>query len=301
MRASCWPTVASLKTQPKILTFSNRVPTLKTLNVKVMAVSSFKILPQGTLLACSNFNGDFCMTNLRQSIVKRINQRLHKSIALVQHEGNSFLLDTDNRLDMKLMGGMNWERGLRDRAVKVIKDNKLDVFIDAGANLGLYTIDLNHRCELKNTIAFEPLPKNFNQICGNIFANHLSDRVTAKCEALSDADGTAVLRVNTTYTIHSTLQSDNHDPERFDKMVDVPLVRFDNHHKIEDQRVFVKMDVEGHEPLALKGMSDFLIKNKACLQIESFGENINTISKLLASLGYTAQGHIENDYFFSNL
>lgn len=253
------------------------------------------------MLAWRTFNSDYYMTNLRQSLVKRINRKLHKTIALVRHEGNSFLLDTNNRLDMKLMGGMNWERGLRDRAVKVIKDNKLDVFIDVGANLGLYTIDLNHRCELKNTIAFEPLPKNFNQICGNIFANRLSDRVTAKCEALSDADGTAVLRVNSTYTIHSTLESDSLNPERFDKMVDVSLIRFDSHHKIEGQRVFVKMDVEGHEPLALKGMLDFLAKNKAYLQIETGNERVYKVGKLLAGIGYTEHGRIENDYFYSNL
>jgi len=241
------------------------------------------------------------MTNLRQSLLKRFNRRIHKDMALVTHEGNAFLLDTSNRLDMKLMGGMNWERGLRDRAVKVIKDNRLDVFIDAGANLGLYTIDLNRRCGLKTTIAFEPLPKNFNQICGNIFANHLSDHVTARCEALSDADGSAFLRVDTANTIHSTLTTDSHNPERFDKTIEVPLVRFDNHYKIEGQRVFIKMDVEGHEPSALKGMSDFLARNKACLQIESFNENIDTIGRQLSNLGYTSQGHIENDYFFSNL
>lgn len=241
------------------------------------------------------------MTNLRQSLVKRINLNLHKAMALVQHEGNTFLLDTSNRLDMKLMGGMNWERGLRDRAVNVIKDNKLDIFIDAGANLGLYTIDLNHRCALKSTIAFEPLPKNFNQICGNIFANNLSDRVTAKCEALSDADGTAALRVNTAYTIHSTLETDSHDLERFDKVVDVSLIRFDSHHKIEGQRVFLKMDVEGHEPLALEGMSHFLAKNKACLQIETGNKRLDKVNALLNSLGYSAQGHIENDFFYSNL
>ena len=241
------------------------------------------------------------MTNLRQSLLKRINQKLHKNIALVRHEGNAFLLDTDNRLDMKLMGGMNWERGLRDRAVKIIKTSKLDVFIDAGANLGLYTVDLNRRCELKNTIAFEPVPKNFNQICGNVFANNLSDRVTAKCEALSDADGSAVLQVDTANTIHSTLTPQSPNPDRFDKLIEVPLVRFDNHYKIEGQRVFMKMDVEGHEPSALKGMSGFLANNKACLQIESFNENIGIIGKLLTGLGYTSQGHIENDYFFSNL
>ena len=241
------------------------------------------------------------MTNLRQSLLKRINRKLHKDMALVTHEGNAFLLDTSNRLDMKLMGGMNWERGLRDRAVEIIKANKIDIFIDAGANLGLYTIDLNRRCQLKTTIAFEPLPKNFNQICGNIFANNLSDHVTARCEALSDADGSAVLRVDTANTIHSTLMAESHNPERFDKMIEVPLVRFDNHYKIEGQRVFMKMDVEGHETSALRGMSGFLANNKACLQIESFGENIGIISKQLQSLGYMSQGHIENDYFFSNL
>lgn len=222
-------------------------------------------------------------------------------MALVKHNDCSFLLDTRNSLDMKLMGGMNWEHELRDRAVAEIKNQKLDLFIDAGANLGLYTIDLNRRCDgLRETVAFEPVPSNYNQLCGNIFMNMMSDRVTAMRTALSDTDGTAVLHVDSRFTIHSTFESNVGPAGKFDKSINVPLMKFDAHHDFEGRRVFMKMDVEGHEEAALLGMAGFLTRNKASLQIESGVTQFKTVGKFLTGLGYRYNGHHSNDHFLDN-
>lgn len=222
-------------------------------------------------------------------------------MALVKHNECSFLLDTRNSLDMKLMGGMNWEHGLRDRAVAEIDKEKLDLFVDAGANLGLYTIDLNRRCNgLRDTLAFEPVPSNYNQLCGNIFMNTLSDRVTATRTALSDQDGSAMLNVDTKFTIHSSFNLNAAHPDKFDKSINVPLMKFDAHHNYEGRRVFMKMDIEGHEEAALKGMATFLTHNKASLQIESGAAQFKTVGKFLNGLGYRYNGNQGNDHFLDN-
>lgn len=241
------------------------------------------------------------MTNLRQSVLKRLNRNLQGKMALVKHEGCSFLLDTRNSLDMKLMGGMNWERSLRDRAVAEITRDKIDLFIDVGANLGLYTIDLNRRTALKETVAFEPLPSNFNQLCGNIFMNNMGDRVTAERTALSDQDGAATLHIDSQYTIHSTLETHGENSQKFDTSINVPLARFDTRYPYENRRAFVKMDIEGHETSALKGMAGFLARNKASLQIEASDVNLPGIAAFLSGLGYGGTGRRGYDHFFSNI
>ncbi len=202
---------------------------------------------------------------------------------------------------MKIMGGMNWEHGLRDRAVAEINANKIDLFIDAGANLGLYSIDLNSRCPgLRETIAFEPVPSNFNQLCGNIFMNGMNDRVTPMRYALSDADGTATLNIDSKFTVHSSLYTDDKRPNKFDVQIDVPLMKFDEHHNYDGRFVFLKMDVEGHEAAALQGMSDFLTRHKASLQIESAPAQFDAVGQILAGLGYTYTGNEGSDRFFNN-
>lgn len=241
------------------------------------------------------------MTNIRHSLLKRFNRNRYGGIALVRHEGCAFLLAKNNRLDMKLMGGMDWERGLRDRAVGEIERNGLDLFIDAGANLGLYTIDLNRRCALKETIAFEPLPSNYNQLCGNIFANDLSDRVTVERSALSDSDGTATIRIDSSFTIHSTLEKFAESNPKFDKAITVPLMRFDTRYPYENRRVFVKMDVEGHEVSALHGMEQLLRRNKVSLHIEAGPATVATVTAFMTDLGYRLDGHHNIDHYFSNI
>ena len=225
----------------------------------------------------------------------------HGEVALVEHEGYSFLLAKNNRFDMKLMCGKDWERGLRDRAVAEISRYDIDLFIDVGANLGLYTIDISKRSAVKETIAFEPLPNNFNQLCGNIFANGLSDRVTANRSALSDHEGTATINVDTDFTIHSTLEAFGTNNAKFDKAVDVPLIRFDDHYPIEGRRIFLKIDVEGHELKSLSGMTRLLANNKMSLQIEVGDENLPTVTEFLTSHGYRQTGEMLVDRFFSNI
>jgi FkbM family methyltransferase len=241
------------------------------------------------------------MINIRSSLLKRFNNAVHGDIALISHEGCHFLLAKRNRLDMKMMGGMDWERGLRDRATREIDRHGLDLLIDAGANLGLYTIDLNLRCALKETVAFEPQPNNFNQLCGNIFANNLDDRATADRSALSDRDGEALMSVDTAFTIHSTLGANGTNDAKFDKSIAVRLIRFDDHYPFENRRAFLKMDVEGHEISALNGMTRFLERNKVSIQVEANDAEFPAVRAMLTALGYRHEGDRNIDHFFSNL
>lgn len=240
------------------------------------------------------------MTNLRHSLLKWYNMRRHGDVALVEHDGCSFLLAKNNRLDMKMMCGKGWERDLRDRAIDEINRHDIDLFIDVGANLGLYTIDITRRCAVKETIAFEPLPDNFNQLCGNIFANGLSDRVTANRSALSDREGTATMNVDSDFTIHSTLEAFGTNNAKFDMAIDVPLIRFDSCYPFTGRRAFLKIDVEGHEMSTLRGMTNLLANNKVSIQVESGDENLPAVSAFLTGLGYRQTGEMLVDRFFSN-
>ena len=77
-----------------------------------------------------------------------------------------------------------------------------DVFIDVGANVGMYTI-WAARVAGARVIAFEPEAQNYALLCRNIALNDLGDRVVAYCAAIADQPGFGLLHVSTVAPGHS--------------------------------------------------------------------------------------------------
>ncbi len=132
--------------------------------------------------------------------------------------------------------------------------------IDIGANVGLFTIPLGIHVGPKGTVyAFEPDPDNYALLLQNIAANSLKN-VMAVNKALSDTVGYAKLYQNKRNRGMLSLNQNNVQ-SRDDTLlaVEVQVVTGDSELcKISGPVSVVKIDVEGAEPLVLKGMSQFL-------------------------------------------
>ena len=70
-----------------------------------------------------------------------------------------------------------------------------EVFVDIGANVGMYTIWAAKTRGVR-TFAFEPESQNYALLCRNIVMNELSERVVAYCLALSDSAGYSLLHLS---------------------------------------------------------------------------------------------------------
>lgn len=70
-----------------------------------------------------------------------------------------------------------------------------DVYVDVGANVGMYTIYAGVRGA--RVFAFEPESQNYGELNKNIFVNGLHDTVTAYCVAVSDAADVSILYLST--------------------------------------------------------------------------------------------------------
>ncbi len=70
------------------------------------------------------------------------------------------------------------------------------VFLDVGANIGVYTLYAAHRHAGIRVVAFEPEAMNFARLNQNIHDNNLSGRVLAFPLAVSDSDGLMVFRLS---------------------------------------------------------------------------------------------------------
>jgi FkbM family methyltransferase len=119
-----------------------------------------------------------------------------------------------------------------------------DLFIDIGANVGVYTV-LAGAAVGASCIAFEPLPVTFARLLDNVRLNDLGARVTCHNCALGRAPGSASM------TTH--LDSMNHVADAGEEgAITVPVRRLDD--VVDDDRPrVVKIDVEGFEPEVLAG------------------------------------------------
>ena len=148
------------------------------------------------------------------------------------------------------------------------------VVLDGGANWGVHTITLSKLA--KEVWAFEPSKKNFSLLEKNIEYNKCKN-VKAINKALSEKTGIAMLEVSES--------AGSYKIGNKGKLEKIETVRGDEFNQNFD---FIKLDIEGHELEALRGMEN-LLKKKPVLVVEynpSILESPADFLDFLAGLGY---------------
>jgi FkbM family methyltransferase len=125
--------------------------------------------------------------------------------------------------------------------------NSEDLFIDVGANAGVYTI---LACGVKGAwgYCFEPIPSTFSRLAANIRINEMTERVKAYNIGLADKEGELLFTSGLDTTNH-VIYAD----ERASAAIKVEVLPLD---KIlfGESPALVKIDVEGFETLVVNGM-----------------------------------------------
>lgn len=210
---------------------------------------------------------------------------------VAEAHGGLFLLNWRNYVDRQLLFFDDFEDEQLDRFIGGMKERGCTAFLDVGANIGYYTVVVAqaHPCWI---VAFEPDPRNLQQLRANLFLNRMSERVEVRAEAASDAPGQVSFEV---WPDGSTGQSRVSDKGT----LSVPAVRLDDVLDFKGQSLAIKMDIEGYEQVALAGMTRLLADNDCWIQLESFGHNLPAVTALLESLGYRKVATIADDHFFA--
>lgn len=152
------------------------------------------------------------------------------------------------------------------KAVEEILE-KGDVCIDVGANFGLYSLWCASIVgEKGEVISIEPYEENYKELESNIRLNKLSNiRVVKK--AVSDKEAPIKLYYNTeelNLGMVSSYNFNNNNPTTVDAIAIDKSFLIDQIKSLK----FIKIDIEGGEYLALKGMINLLKKFKPIVQIE---------------------------------
>lgn len=135
-----------------------------------------------------------------------------------------------------------------------------DHFVDCGANIGYFTLAAAARVGPTGKVdAFEPDPINRARLQANLVANNTPTQIRIHDIALSDTQGQATL-------YHPTGDAQNHGeaslyatPGANATTCTVRTARLDQ--EIKTPPRLIKMDIEGAELAAIKGMSSLLSSN----------------------------------------
>lgn len=168
---------------------------------------------------------------------------------------------------------------------------KAEVIADVGSNLGFYSVFAAKKNPSARVFAMEPEPYNVAALKANLAANRL-DNVTVLPMALGDQDAEAVLQLE---GLPETAGGTAHRVASAGSGLPILTARMDSLIKagIMPPPQLIKMDIEGYEYKALKGMGELLARHHPDLLIEVHpdmlleqSESVEAMESYLADLGY---------------
>ena len=171
-----------------------------------------------------------------------------------------------------------------------------DSVLDIGANIGFYALIISQLVGKKGKVfCFEPDVKNFNHLqkatkkINNIFVNQLA--VSSK---------TGIIKIYTSKSLN--VDHRTYKPDVYDKEFDIRAVSIDDFLPKDTKVDFIKMDIQGFEMQALKGMINTLHLNPKLKMISEFwpyglkkaGSSLSEYFIYLKDLGFDVQLLKEN-------
>lgn len=165
------------------------------------------------------------------------------------YEVNNMGMYLDEIDSLGLSTGVGFELAETNIVKRLI--NRGDAVFDIGANIGYYTLLFSRLVgESGEVIAFEPEPINYSILSRNVHFNKCSN-VTLFNQGLSDTNEKSTL-----YTCSENAGMHRAYPSILcDDQVQIELIKIDSHSVLKKKNIdFVKIDIEGFELKALKGM-----------------------------------------------
>lgn len=216
----------------------------------------------------------------------------------------NLMLRYGNWIDKKLILGDSYEKQQLRYFGTILGNESFEYFLDVGANFGLYSLFVARNYpEIKNIIAFEPDSDNYCHLCGNLFLNNYTEKITVYNIGISNYSGDiGFLKNKGESTGHSRIIDTAPDTTRTEnfELRTIKVETLDNTFQIRGSSLALKIDVEGHEVKALEGASDLICNNKCFIQIECFGEGEKFKNLLRNKYGLKFLRQIESDYYFTN-
>jgi FkbM family methyltransferase len=215
-------------------------------------------------------------------------------------QGARFLIGNEDMIDRCIGWDGMWDAVQLNRLGALCQSQSFDCFLDVGANTGFYSILLTDRRLLPEAYAFEPDPGTRELLHTNIDLNGLAGRIRVFPFALGETTSEALLTQSAEVNRGESWIEHAEMPAGADT-VKVDVRRLDDEVELRGRKLLIKIDVEGYEFHAIKGMERTLRENSCYLQVELYSPHIDKLKAAFAALGYRYLDTWDIDHYFTNI
>lgn len=163
------------------------------------------------------------------------------------------------------------------------------LFLDVGANDGLYSVLAGITSPSTRIVAFEPYPPVLEVFKTNVKANGLSGRVDIRQIALSDSKDSATLYLpDQQHGLLETSCSLEADFKPQHQTIEVQKDKLDNI-ELPGPISLIKADIEGHELAFLEGARKTIARDRPFIFVEvlpSKAEKLSGLTTFIQQMGY---------------
>ena len=173
------------------------------------------------------------------------------------------------------------------------------LFLDVGANVGLYAIYMSYVPSIDRVMAFEPAPTAFQALEENagLQSNH---KITCFQEALSDQEADLQFSLFSDFAGNNSIQKTRIPSKEPESTITVRAVPLDKRLTCTETTLAMKVDIEGHEMAFLEGARAVLENNRVFLQVEAFPRHREQVTQTLRQSGFKKIFLIKDDLYFIN-
>jgi FkbM family methyltransferase len=218
--------------------------------------------------------------------------------------GFRFILDRKSLVDRGLILARRYERRQMDYFTRItghFRGKPDTVFLDIGAYFGIYSFVFWKTGIFEKILAFEADAHNFSQLQANIFLNNAAHNILGRNLAVSDGEGIVHLLDSNAHPDGNRAGTHCVTENSVLQKFEVESVCIDTYLNLSGMHLAIKLDIEGHEPAALRGMERTLRENKVLLQIEIFEPQQEVVFPLLDKLGLRQINAIYPDFYYTNI
>ena len=245
------------------------------------------------------------LKRLIPSLSIRLLRLLNKNRGFFKVNNIKMFLDFLDPIDREIILYQEFEKSEIIFLIDQIKKNNLNYFLDIGSNCGYYSLKISKEISNIKILAFEPNVEAYTKFSKSLEANpNLSKKIKLENFGLSNNSTKLKMRSKVKFGYNQTggasvvIKNENHKNFTFYANFKVG----DSCIKLVNEKISIKVDVEGHELNVLEGIKGVIKNNQCILQIEIFEENYNIVNNFLLSFGYKKFYEVKNrcNYFYSN-
>lgn len=213
-------------------------------------------------------------------------------------------LNLDESMDRSIFFFNYYENKQINFLKQKIFNGNYEYFLDIGSNKGLYSLIVANLSKTIKIISFEPIKKTFLKLKRNIKLNSFKNIKIFNFGLSNKNRKLKVKALKKNNIIQSggfAVASSRDDLKNLHTEKAIFKIG-DQIIKLERKKIYIKIDVEGHEEFVIDGLVKLIKKNNIFLQVEIFDNNKKVIFKKLKSLNfkkiYKIIDDFKIDYFF---